>query len=98
MKTGNGDLDRRLDLGVGQDLLGLLDVELERSVGQRAGETNGQEGLVNLALAAQQVLGDAVIVDEIARRLPEGGVAERRIGLGVDEEVVGAGRGNGEDR
>ena len=39
-----------------------------------------QEALVNKVLAFQQIFGDALIINQPARRLPEGRIIEQRVG------------------
>ena len=65
-----GDGDRGRDAGVGEDLLRLLRVVGERGLVERAGEALGPEGLVRLHLALEDGVGHALVVDEVARRLP----------------------------
>ena len=85
-----GDVDRGLHAGVGEDLLGLLRVIGERRVVERAGEALGPEGLVRLHLPLEDGVGHPLVVDEIARRLPDC-LGLQRLDLLVEGEEVHGG-------
>ena len=64
------------DSGPGQDALGALGVELERRGRKRAGEPHRQESLVHTQLAAQQLFGDALVIDQVTHGFPDRRVAQ----------------------
>ena len=81
---------RVLNARFGEDCLRFCRVKFKRIVFQRARQADRQEALVNKILAFQQVLRDAVIVDQPARRFPERRVVQQRIGAvaGVKHQVI----------
>ncbi len=98
LEDGEVKLERRLAAGICQDLLSLFDIQFLGIVFQGAREADREEGRVDIALAAQQVAGDAVVIKELARRFKEGRIAQFPAALGVDENRVGARRGDRLDR
>ena len=73
-----------------EDSLSFLRIKGERISLQRPRQAGRQEALVNKVLAFQQIFGDALIIDQPARRLPEGRVIEQRVGAvgGIKHQVV----------
>ncbi|MCY1303197.1 hypothetical protein D9M70_528910 [compost metagenome] len=67
-----GYLDRRLDTGVGEDLLRLFDVVAVGRFIERAREALRPEGLVNFHLTLQEAVGHALVVHEVAGGFPDG--------------------------
>ncbi len=65
-----------------KDSLSFLRVEGERISLQRPRQVGRQEALVNKVLAFQQIFGDALIINQPARRLPEGRI-DRAAGLAL---------------
>ncbi len=73
--------------GLGQQFLGLGDVELEGLVVERAEDALRQEGLVDLADVLDQRVADRIVVDQIFQRLAHFGLGQVRVLL-VEAEVV----------
>ena len=78
------------DARLGQDGFRLGRIVAERVGLQRARQPDRQEALVHEVLALQQILRDALIIHQVARRFPEGRVVQQRIGAvaGVEHQVV----------
>ncbi|MCY1230598.1 hypothetical protein D9M72_430160 [compost metagenome] len=71
---------------LGKKRLGLGHVEFVGLLGQRAGHTLRHRRLVDLVLAAKQLVSNAFVVDQPTHRLPHLGPGEIRIGL-VERQV-----------
>src|SRR5262249_20892730 len=88
----NARADSKLNLGavghagLGQQLLGLLDILLERRLAGVAQEAVGNDLLNNLAITGQQCV-EIIIVARIADRLARLGLVERR-DLGVHTNIL----------
>lgn len=64
-----------------EDSLSFLRIKGERISLQRPRQAGRQEALVNKVLAFQQIFGDALIIDQPARRLPEAGLLSSGLAL-----------------